>query len=271
MTQSEDAHLALCLRYSLQFHLAKNQRLTMVTMCCCFRDSEQQPPSVESMCCVRTLWVVSCGEGKAVWRLACPWQVPTVECNCRYIALLRKALDPSDAGKGLYFSPTADLTLTQQRAAELEEQGGKEDAQLTARTEQRFFWNRHLLAPFLGEAAALYPHRACGFLLPCPCGHPVLIAAPHWDIADQRTHSPDAKASMHQGLCFSPSVSIPTGWLAQALMPQMDWSAVQTACKTEDCACDRRADKDGDRGGRPRGRYARAARAGTVCDPAHSR
>ena len=60
-------------------------------------------------------------------------------------------MDPSDAGKGLYFSPAADLTLTQQRAAELEEQGGKEDAPLTARTEQRFFWNRHLLAPFLGE------------------------------------------------------------------------------------------------------------------------
>ena len=71
--------------------------------------------------------------------------------HCRYIALLRKALDPSDAGKGLYFSPTADLTLTQQRAAELEEQGGKEDGPFTGRTEQRFFWNRHLLAPFLGE------------------------------------------------------------------------------------------------------------------------
>lgn len=73
----------------------------------------------------------------------------------RYIALLRKAVDPSDAGKGLYFSPTADLTLTQQRAAELEEQGGKEDGPFTTRTEQRFFWNRHLLAPFLGEQPCL--------------------------------------------------------------------------------------------------------------------
>lgn len=69
---------------------------------------------------------------------------------CRYIALLRKALDPSDAGKGLYFSPTVDLTLTQQRAAELEEQSGKEDSPIGGRTEQRFFWNRHLLSPFLG-------------------------------------------------------------------------------------------------------------------------
>ena len=93
--------------------------------------------------------------------MALTWQC----MHCRYISLLRKALDPSDAGKGLYFSPTADLTLTQQRAAELEEQGGKEDGPFTSRTEQRFFWNRHLLAPFLGEncptpvPAALAPSR----------------------------------------------------------------------------------------------------------------
>ena len=80
---------------------------------------------------------------------ACHW--PQACDDCRYIALLRKALDPSDAGKGLYFSHTADLTLTQQRAAELEEQDAREDAPLTRCTEQRFFWNRHLLAPFLGE------------------------------------------------------------------------------------------------------------------------
>ena len=79
--------------------------------------------------------------------------------HCRYIALLRKALDPSDAGKGLYFSHAADLTLTQQRAAELEAAGGKEDSALTARSEQRFFWNKHLLAPFLGGLPSCMLHQ----------------------------------------------------------------------------------------------------------------
>ena len=78
--------------------------------------------------------------------------------HCRYIALLRKALDPSDAGKGLYYSCTADLTLTQQRAAELEAAGGKEDSALTARSEQRFFWNKHLLSPFLGQPPSRMLH-----------------------------------------------------------------------------------------------------------------
>ena len=97
-----------------------------------------------------------------------PCHRPQACDGCRYIALLRKALDPSDAGKGLYFSRTADLTLTQQRAAELEEQDGREDAPFTRRTEQRFFWNRHLLAPFLGERdplcklwAVLVDHHSC--------------------------------------------------------------------------------------------------------------
>ena len=64
----------------------------------------------------------------------------------------------------MYFSPTADLTLTQQRAAELEEQGGKEDGPFTSRTEQRFFWNRHLLAPFLGECLLLQDCGPSGLL-----------------------------------------------------------------------------------------------------------
>lgn len=85
------------------------------------------------------------------------WTKPLA--HCRYIALLRKALDPSDAGKGLYFSHTADLTLTQQRAAELEAAGGKEDSALTARSEQRFFWNKHLLAPFLGTLPSCMLHH----------------------------------------------------------------------------------------------------------------
>jgi hypothetical protein len=65
----------------------------------------------------------------------------------RYISLLRKALDPSDAGRGLYFSHGADLTLTQQRYSESQAKAGK---LLGERADPRFLWNRHLMAPFTG-------------------------------------------------------------------------------------------------------------------------
>ncbi len=73
----------------------------------------------------------------------------------RYIDLLRTALNPAEAGRGLYFSYGADITLTQQRWAEAGEKAGK---LLGKRAEPRFFWNRHLLASFTGADLALQPH-----------------------------------------------------------------------------------------------------------------
>lgn len=68
----------------------------------------------------------------------------------RYISLLRKALDPSDAGRGLYFSYEADLSLTQQRYSEIAAKGEKAGKSLGERAEPRFVWNRHLMKPFTG-------------------------------------------------------------------------------------------------------------------------
>lgn len=68
----------------------------------------------------------------------------------RYIDLLRTALNPAEAGRGLYFSYGADLTLTQQRHAEAQAKGEKAGRLMGERAEPRFFWNRHLLAPFIG-------------------------------------------------------------------------------------------------------------------------
>ncbi|CAL8466862.1 g6398 [Coccomyxa elongata] len=63
----------------------------------------------------------------------------------KYIDLLRTAMNPAEAGRGLYFSYGADITLTQQRWAEAGEKASK---LLGKRAEPRFFWNRHLLASF---------------------------------------------------------------------------------------------------------------------------
>ena len=68
---------------------------------------------------------------------------------CRYAALLRYAIDPSGAGKGLFFSYAADLTLTQQRYADLDT--SVKAKPLHARADQRFFFNRQLVAPLLGK------------------------------------------------------------------------------------------------------------------------
>ncbi len=85
----------------------------------------------------------------------------------RYISLLRKALDPSDAGRGLYFSHGADLTLTQQRYSEAQAKGDKAGKLLGERAELRFVWNRHLLAAFTGASQLLTTVPVLGRKKPC--------------------------------------------------------------------------------------------------------
>ncbi len=68
----------------------------------------------------------------------------------RYISLLKTALNPAEAGRGLYFSYGADVTLTQQRYAETQGKGEEAGRFVGERAEPRFLWNRHLLALFLG-------------------------------------------------------------------------------------------------------------------------
>ena len=87
----------------------------------------------------------------------------------RYIKLLRAALDPSGAGRGLFFSYGADITLTQQRYTEAsakgEHAGG--NALLGERAEPRFFWNAHLLSPFTGPALLGLRAMPCACCMPC--------------------------------------------------------------------------------------------------------
>lgn len=60
------------------------------------------------------------------------------------MALLREALDPAGAGRGLFFSHGADLTLTQQRWVAAAADTKLAAAPLWRRADPRFFWNRHL-------------------------------------------------------------------------------------------------------------------------------
>lgn len=88
----------------------------------------------------------------------------------RYISLLRMALDPAEAGRGLYFSYGADVTLTQQRWAEAQADSKKAGRPLGARAEPRFLWNRHLMAPFTGAPRHhTHPqHWLCRVIGPSP-------------------------------------------------------------------------------------------------------
>jgi hypothetical protein len=86
--------------------------------------------------------------------------------DARYVALLRRGLDPSRAGRGLFFSYGADLTLTSQAAA-------KRDANapttLHARADPAFWWNKALAEPLLtSEAEAAY---VAPFIIPFIAGH----------------------------------------------------------------------------------------------------
>lgn len=96
----------------------------------------------------------------------------------RYIRLLRKSVDESSTGGGLYFSYGADLTLTTQALAELasKKNDGKDASSsspvpptLFSRADPKVWWNRALCEPLLssemGKSAGLAP-----FVVPFICG-----------------------------------------------------------------------------------------------------
>lgn len=94
----------------------------------------------------------------------------------RYVALLKKAVDASSTGGGLYFSYGADLTLTTQAFDQLKapatKEGEKDNQQsppaLYSRADPRVWWNKSLCDPLLSSemgAANLAP-----FVVPFICG-----------------------------------------------------------------------------------------------------
>ena len=66
---------------------------------------------------------------------------------------LRHALDPEGAGRNLFFSYGADLTLHSQRQADVMADPVSAAKPLHARADKRFFWNKALAKPLI-EAGA---------------------------------------------------------------------------------------------------------------------
>lgn len=64
--------------------------------------------------------------------------------------MLRYAVDPAGAGKGLFFSYEADLTLTQQRSDVVNKDASLKNASLIERADSRFFFNRQLTIKVTG-------------------------------------------------------------------------------------------------------------------------
>ena len=91
---------------------------------------------------------------------------------CSYIELVKSAVDPKQAGRGLYFSSGIRLTLTTERQAAVSNERGEGSWELE---DTRFFWNRHLMEPVTRNAHP-FPRecpdvgdvelRAHGFVLP---------------------------------------------------------------------------------------------------------
>lgn len=98
------------------------------------------------------------------------WQKPSSQSitiyNCRYAGLLRYAVDPSGAGKGLFFSYGADLTLTQQRRDVIAKDDSLRNASLADRADGRFFFNRQLTQRLKGlSVSQACKHLVCTIML----------------------------------------------------------------------------------------------------------
>ncbi|GFR47701.1 hypothetical protein Agub_g9454 [Astrephomene gubernaculifera] len=91
--------------------------------------------------------------------------------NRQLLALLRDAVDPARAGRGIYFSHLYDITLSAQRIADRDADPRVADAPLAsaARTDPRFWYNRALAAPLLEAGAHRFtPPAILGFVRQLP-------------------------------------------------------------------------------------------------------
>lgn len=91
-------------------------------------------------------------------------QEPYLIMSDRLLRLLESAVNPKVNGRTMYFSYSADITQTTQRAATLAASKEEASKPLALRADPRFFWNKALLAPLLGMSACswAFHHFSCG-------------------------------------------------------------------------------------------------------------
>lgn len=76
--------------------------------------------------------------------------------NSHYVRLLKEAFNPVGAGRSLFFSFDADVTLTQQRYAALAADSAAQGKFLHERADSRFYWNKHLTQKLVDEGAGRF-------------------------------------------------------------------------------------------------------------------
>lgn len=82
-----------------------------------------------------------------------PHHLPPLPPACRLLETLREAFNPEGAGRNLFFSYGADLTLHAQRQADVLADPVQAAKPLHARADRRFFWNRFVAKPLVDAGA----------------------------------------------------------------------------------------------------------------------
>ena len=70
---------------------------------------------------------------------------------CRLMELIEDACDPGIFGQQFFYSYGTDITLTQQRFSAVHEDPTAAGKPQWARADSRFFWNKYLTQPLIGQ------------------------------------------------------------------------------------------------------------------------
>lgn len=74
--------------------------------------------------------------------------------------LIEDACDPGIFGQQFFYSYGTDITLTQQRFSAVHEDPAAASKPQWARADKRFFWNKYLTQPLVGEQCPMHTGTA---------------------------------------------------------------------------------------------------------------
>ena len=85
--------------------------------------------------------------------------------------LIEDACDPGIFGQQFFYSYGTDITLTQQRFSAVCEDPAAAAKPQWARADRRFFWNKYLTQPLVGELCHMLSQTALVRNKSCMSGH----------------------------------------------------------------------------------------------------